>query len=198
MVAGVIFSATEIARGEPDTPPQVVYEDFGIHPFSLTREEVASSQGIIIASLEQRTLWRKLLALVRKNNGYHTAREVQQILGVRLKLESPDTGDQISEWKADLPNAQLDLLESGPKYPAGQDTQLTIIWDKSLKSPACISAPRAFAGIQLSGATGYSQVVDYKRFRRGKAGEEIEFSSDDLSNETCVSSFLLIGKPNKM
>ena len=168
-------------------------EDFGIHPFAASPEDVNQGEGSEIASSDQRDLLRGILGLVRTQNGYHTPQEISEALGAHLVLTEKDSTDS-TRWDADFPDAHIRLLEFGPTDKAfGQMSLLTVTWDSSIARPQCISPLKMFSGVQLAGGAGFQQVGGSRFFGFPK-GEQASFSSQGLSEQTCVSYFSLRGR----
>lgn len=175
-------------------------EDFGIHPFVASPEEVQQGEESLIADPVQKALWDGLITLVRSKQGYHSPKEISQALGVKLVLIHSAINDKdVSGWDGNLREAHIMVLESGPNSAVSiqknsPESTVIVSWMHGSTRPYCISALKMFTQLQASGGAGYQQ-VDQTRWFRFSSNELAHFSSPDLTDRTCASQFTLIGHP---
>jgi hypothetical protein len=169
-------------------------EDFGLHSFSLSKEQMQEGNARVIGSAQQQGIWDALANLMQSKNGYHSVNEVEAALGVKLtQTDKPKDDTDSSRWDASLPDAKITVFESGPKSRLfGESSLLTVKWNEALKRPQCISPLKVFAEIEQAGGIGFQQIIDQRRFNF-QSGEEVGFSSHSLNDPACITGFLLIG-----
>jgi hypothetical protein len=189
--------------GSPKRPPQISilpgsHATSGVHRIVASPEQIQQGEMSEIASPEQKALWKALIALMRSDQGYHTPEQIGKALGVKMVLvQSTANSRDSSVWKAQLPGAHAILIERGNNSVNSilSNSQLSIItvgWDAASTRPHCISSLKLLAQLQLSGAVGF-QRDDQTRDFLFPLNEQASFSSADLTDQTCVSKFSLVG-----
>ncbi|WP_206244827.1 hypothetical protein [Novosphingobium terrae] len=181
--------------------PLYPVEDFGIHSFVASPEQVRQGEQSLIADPVQKALWTGLITLVRSQQGYHSPKEISQALGVKLVLIHSAINDKdVSEWDGNLHEAHIMVLEGGPNSAVSTqknspESTVIVSWMHGSMRPYCISSLKMFSQLQAAGGTGYQQ-VDQTRVFRFPFNEQVSFSSAGISDQLCVSKFSLIGHAN--
>ena len=167
-------------------------EDFGYHRFYVTGEQVKRGLDSQITSAEQRGIWLALKKLIATNEGYHTAEDMEKVLGIDFTEDhTPINGRDDESWRGELPHAHIQLFVGGPNSIFREHSTMSIRWDNALSRPECIGANKALAEIHEMGGIGV--------FERGyllgfefPQNETVTFGGEGVTEDACISVLTLI------